>query len=61
MWDLIESVSDHCLSFYSVAEQASWSLTWSETPEDTYSHDEAHVNLQFLTPRKCLLIQLIVF
>ena len=24
-----------------VAEQASWSLTWSETPEDTFSHDEA--------------------
>ena len=27
----------------SVAEQASLSLTWSETPEDTFSHDEAHV------------------
>ena len=26
----------------SVAEQASLSLTWSETPEDTFSHDEAH-------------------
>ena len=25
----------------SVAEQASMSLTWSETPEDTFSHDEA--------------------
>ena len=25
----------------SVAEQASLSLTWSETPEDTFSHDEA--------------------
>ena len=27
----------------SVAEQASLSLTRSETPEDTFSHDEAHV------------------
>ena len=27
----------------SVAEQASLSLTWSETPEDTFSHDEAHL------------------
>ena len=26
----------------SVAEQASLSVTWSETPEDTFSHDEAH-------------------
>ena len=29
----------------SVAEQASLSLTWSETSEDTFSHDEAHVIL----------------
>ena len=28
----------------SVAEQASLSLTWSETPEDTFSHDKAHIN-----------------
>ena len=27
----------------SVAEQASLCLTWSETPKDTFSHDEAHV------------------
>ena len=26
----------------SVAEQASLRLTWSETPEDTFSLDEAH-------------------
>ena len=26
----------------SVAEQASLILTWSETPEGTFSHDEAH-------------------
>ena len=30
----------------SVAEQASLSLTWSETPEDTFSHDEAHMILK---------------
>ena len=29
------------LMLASVAEQASLSLTWSETPEDTFSHDEA--------------------
>ena len=27
----------------SVAEQASLSLTWSETHEDTFSHDKAHL------------------
>ena len=27
----------------SVVEQASLSLTWSETPEDTFSHDEAQL------------------
>ena len=27
----------------SVAEQASLSMTWSETPEDTFSHDEAQL------------------
>ena len=30
------------LMLASVAEQASLSLTWSETPEDTVSRDEAH-------------------
>ena len=30
----------------SVAQQASLSLTWSETPEDTFSHDEAHLYFQ---------------
>ena len=28
----------------SAAEQASLSLTWSETPKDTFSHDEAHMH-----------------
>ena len=27
----------------SVAEQASWSLTWSETPKDMFSHGVAHM------------------
>ena len=27
----------------SVADQASLSLTWSETPEDTFSHEEAQL------------------
>ena len=30
------------LMLASVAEQAGLSLTWSETPEDTFSYDEAH-------------------
>ena len=51
------------LMLVTVAEQASLSLTWSETPEDTFSHDEAHVFLNVncakkktlyrLTSRKC--------
>ena len=32
------------LMLASVSEQVSLSLTWSETPEDTFSHDEAHMN-----------------
>ena len=32
------------LMLASVAEQASLSLTWSETPEDTFSHDEAQMH-----------------
>ena len=27
----------------SVAEQTSLNVTWSETPEDTFSHDKAHL------------------
>ena len=30
------------LMLASVAEQASLSLTWSETPEDMFSHNKAH-------------------
>ena len=33
------------LMLASVAEQASLSLTWSETPEDTFSHDKAHITV----------------
>ena len=36
------------LMLVSVPEQAGLSLTWSETPEDTFSHDEAHVKYKFL-------------
>ena len=48
---LISAFVVHCLDsvmslisslmLASVAEQATLSLTWSETPEDTFSHDEA--------------------
>ena len=37
----------------SVAEQASLSLTWSETPEDTFSHDEAHIQFSTISPVFC--------
>ena len=30
----------------SVAEQAGLSLSWSETPEDMFFHDEAHVYIR---------------
>ena len=33
------------LMLASVAEQAKLSLTWSETPEDTFSHDEANITV----------------
>ena len=36
------------LMLASVAEQASLSLTWSETLENSFSHDEAHINMDFL-------------
>ena len=32
------------LQLASVAEQASLSLTWSKTPDDTFSHDVAHLD-----------------
>ena len=32
----------------SVAEQASLSRTWSETPEDTFSHDEAQMKSKLI-------------
>ena len=36
------------LMLASVAEQASLSLTWSETPEDMFSHDEAEIKLSVM-------------
>ena len=41
------------LMLASVAEQASLSLTWSETPEDTFSHDEAHIRSSTISPVFC--------
>ena len=41
---LVSVTKSSSLMLASVAEQASLSLTWSETPEDTFSHDEAHIN-----------------
>ena len=32
----------------SVAAQASLCLIWSETPEETFSHDEAHIHLELI-------------
>ena len=37
----VTKISSLMLAF--VAEQASLSLTWSETSEDTFSHDKAHL------------------
>ena len=34
------------LMLASLAEQDSLSLTWSETPEDTFSHDEAQLEVK---------------
>ena len=43
-----------------VADQAGLSLTWSETPEDTFSHDEAHIKKNkkhyFLCFRRTVLL-----
>ena len=38
---LVSVTSISSILLASVAEQASLSLTWSETPEDTFSRDEA--------------------
>ena len=39
----------------SVAEQASLSLTWSETPEDTFSHNEAQLFCWNASKSPCFL------
>ena len=41
---LVSVANISSLMLASVAEQASLSLTWSETPEDTFSRDEAHLD-----------------
>ena len=43
MMSLVSVTKISNLMLASVAEQASLSLTWSETPEDTFSHDEAQL------------------
>ena len=40
---LVSVTKISCLMLAALAEQVSLSLTWSETPEDTFSHDEAHI------------------
>ena len=40
---LVSMTKISSLMLASVAEQASLSLTWTETPEDTFSHDEAQI------------------
>ena len=40
---LVSVIKISSLLLASVVEQASLSLTWSETPEDTFSHDVAHM------------------
>ena len=40
---LVSVTTISSLMLASVAEQASLSLTWLETPEDTFSHGEAHM------------------
>ena len=44
------------LMLASVAEQASLSLTWLETPEDTFSHDEAHMYMKPVSLKGSLII-----
>ena len=45
---LVSGAKISSLLLASVAEQASLSLTWSETSEDTFSHDEAQICFCFL-------------
>ena len=40
---LVSETKISSLMLASIAEQASLSLTWLETPEDRFSHDEAHM------------------
>ena len=44
------------LMLATVAEQAGLSLTWSETPEDMFSHDKAQMILIFLLPNTMLKV-----
>ena len=45
LMSLVSVTKISSLMLASVAEQACLSLTWSETPEDMFSHDEAHLHI----------------
>ena len=45
------------LQLISVAEQVSLSLTWSQTPEDSFSRDEAQMFSPVLSPFNALILQ----
>ena len=46
---LISTVIVRCLDgLVSVAEQTDLSYAWSQTPEDRFSRDEAHIHFLFL-------------
>ena len=48
----LDSIADISrLQLASVAAQAGLCLAWSETPEDTFSHGEAHINVFNLLDR----------
>ena len=49
------------LQLASVAAQAGLCLAWSETPEDTFSHGEAHVYMIILVTSRFILIWCYLF
>ena len=51
---LVSVIKISSLMLAAVAEQASLSLTWAETPEDTCSHDEAHLETGFIAEEFCV-------
>ena len=53
----ITEISNLMLAF--VAEQAGLSLTWLETPEDTFSHDEAQMHCSMVIPLSVQILGLL--